>query len=62
MENKEKTINEKKVEIKKTVSKKNNSTKDTAKVIKCPNCGRMVSIDDLRSVKPFLSKPVCVFL
>ncbi len=61
MKNKEKTINEKKVEIKKTVSKKNNSTKDTTKLVKCPDCGRMVSIDDLRSVKPFLSNPVCVF-
>ena len=54
-------LNEEKLATETTVSKKESTKKDTAKLVKCPDCGRMVSIEDLRSEKPLLRKPVCVF-
>lgn len=61
MENKINNINEEKLESETSVNKEESTKNDNPELVKCPDCGRMVSIEDLRSQKPFRGNPVCAF-
>lgn len=57
-----KNINEEKLETETTTVNKEEITKNNnPELVECPDCGRMVSIDDLRPEKPLLKNPVCIF-
>lgn len=55
-----KNTNEQKLETETTVSKKERTKKDTAKLVKCPCCGKMVNPKELHYAEPFYDKDLCI--